>query len=222
MANFPQQLKDLLSYHHTVLDADLRMVRLPPNGVWGRPQPLLQVYLWEFSASSLLLHLLIEMETGGCCEIVILISPSPIQTFCKALMLLRNKNLINPTSLLELFFQLLRCHDKLLRKVSCGYKSWAWLPVGFDLPNKRNSGQFACSWLWNMWEMGLLLQELAEGKTRSVYHIEACCCTHFYMQQFVSLSCICSRAPWMCLQIKTISTLMSEQKLLNSIWKILS
>uniref|UniRef100_A0A8B9UWP3 Protein SDA1 n=1 Tax=Anas zonorhyncha TaxID=75864 RepID=A0A8B9UWP3_9AVES len=62
MANFPQQLKDLLSYHHTVLDADLRM------------------------------------------------------TFCKALMLLRNKNLINPTSLLELFFQLLRCHDKLLRK----------------------------------------------------------------------------------------------------------
>lgn len=27
MANFPQQLKELLSYHHTVLDADLRMVR---------------------------------------------------------------------------------------------------------------------------------------------------------------------------------------------------
>nr|XP_013806954.1 PREDICTED: protein SDA1 homolog [Apteryx mantelli mantelli] len=62
MANFPQQLKELLSYHHTVLDTDLRM------------------------------------------------------TFCKALILLRNKNLINPTSLLELFFQLLRCHDKLLRK----------------------------------------------------------------------------------------------------------
>ncbi|KFQ01191.1 Protein SDA1, partial [Haliaeetus albicilla] len=62
MASFPQQLKELLSYHHTVLDADLRM------------------------------------------------------TFCKALILLRNKNLINPTSLLELFFQLLRCHDKLLRK----------------------------------------------------------------------------------------------------------
>ncbi|XP_068797317.1 protein SDA1 homolog isoform X2 [Struthio camelus] len=62
MANFPQQLKELLSYHHTVLDVELRM------------------------------------------------------TFCKALILLRNKNLINPTSLLELFFQLLRCHDKLLRK----------------------------------------------------------------------------------------------------------
>ncbi|KAM8808232.1 protein SDA1 homolog [Eudromia elegans] len=62
LASFPQQLKELLSYHNTVLDTDLRM------------------------------------------------------TFCKALMLLRNKNLINPTSLLELFFQLLRCHDKLLRK----------------------------------------------------------------------------------------------------------
>nr|XP_055036706.1 protein SDA1 homolog isoform X1 [Misgurnus anguillicaudatus] len=37
-------------------------------------------------------------------------------TFCKALILLRNKDLISPTSLLELFFELLRCHDKLLRK----------------------------------------------------------------------------------------------------------
>ncbi|XP_043369975.1 protein SDA1 homolog isoform X2 [Dermochelys coriacea] len=65
LVDFPQQMKELLSYNHTVLDADLRM------------------------------------------------------TFCKALILLRNKNLINPTSLLELFFELLRCHDKLLRKVSC-------------------------------------------------------------------------------------------------------
>lgn len=31
MLNFPQQLKDLLSYHHTVLDADLRMVRPVPR-----------------------------------------------------------------------------------------------------------------------------------------------------------------------------------------------
>ena len=53
-----------------------------------------------------------------------------------ALMLLRNKNLINPTSLLELFFQLLRCHDKLLRKVSCSYKNWTRLPLGFDLLNR--------------------------------------------------------------------------------------
>lgn len=62
LADFPQQLRDLLSNNHTLLDVDLRM------------------------------------------------------TFCKALILLRNKNLINPTVLLELFFELLRCHDKLLRK----------------------------------------------------------------------------------------------------------
>lgn len=36
-------------------------------------------------------------------------------SFCKALILLRNKNLIAPTDLLELFFKLLRCQDKNLR-----------------------------------------------------------------------------------------------------------
>uniref|UniRef100_A0A182SEW7 Protein SDA1 n=1 Tax=Anopheles maculatus TaxID=74869 RepID=A0A182SEW7_9DIPT len=36
-------------------------------------------------------------------------------TFCRALILLRNKNLISPLDLLELFFQLLRCPDKALR-----------------------------------------------------------------------------------------------------------
>lgn len=36
-------------------------------------------------------------------------------TFCKALILLRNKNLLAPTDLLELFFKLLRCQDKALR-----------------------------------------------------------------------------------------------------------
>ncbi|XP_023018799.2 SDA1 domain containing protein Mys45A [Leptinotarsa decemlineata] len=35
--------------------------------------------------------------------------------FCRALILLRNKNLLAPTDLLELFFQLLRCQDKALR-----------------------------------------------------------------------------------------------------------
>ncbi|XP_061589670.1 protein SDA1 homolog [Cololabis saira] len=44
------------------------------------------------------------------------LAPELRMTFCKALILLRNKDLIDPTSLLELFFELLRCHDKLLRK----------------------------------------------------------------------------------------------------------
>lgn len=34
MASFPQQLKELLSYHHTVLDPDLRMVR---PAAWAHP-----------------------------------------------------------------------------------------------------------------------------------------------------------------------------------------
>ncbi|XP_034048282.1 protein SDA1 homolog [Thalassophryne amazonica] len=44
------------------------------------------------------------------------LEPDLRMTFCKALILLRNKDLINPSGLLELFFELLRCHDKLLRK----------------------------------------------------------------------------------------------------------
>ncbi|XP_063775973.1 protein SDA1 homolog [Pseudophryne corroboree] len=37
-------------------------------------------------------------------------------TLCKALIMLRNKDLISPSVVLELFFELLRCQDKLLRK----------------------------------------------------------------------------------------------------------
>nr|CAG4649176.1 EOG090X030C [Scapholeberis mucronata] len=41
--------------------------------------------------------------------------PDMRKTFCRALILLRNKNLISPTALLTLFFQLFRCQDKELR-----------------------------------------------------------------------------------------------------------
>ncbi|XP_046394861.1 protein SDA1 homolog [Ischnura elegans] len=37
-------------------------------------------------------------------------------SFCRALILLRNKGLLKPTALLSLFFSLLRCQDKSLRK----------------------------------------------------------------------------------------------------------
>ncbi|XP_060067662.1 protein SDA1 homolog [Ylistrum balloti] len=42
-------------------------------------------------------------------------------TFCKALILLRNKSLIPATGVLELFFELFRCQDKLLRKTLYSY-----------------------------------------------------------------------------------------------------
>ncbi|KAL3271953.1 hypothetical protein HHI36_022423 [Cryptolaemus montrouzieri] len=61
LANFPQQIIDLLQKFNTILDNSMRM------------------------------------------------------QFCRALILLRNKNLLAPTDLLELFFQLLRCQDKNLR-----------------------------------------------------------------------------------------------------------
>ncbi|KAK4877569.1 hypothetical protein RN001_010075 [Aquatica leii] len=44
-----------------------------------------------------------------------LLDNSMRMTFCRALILLRNKNLLAPTDLLELFFKLLKCEDKALR-----------------------------------------------------------------------------------------------------------
>jgi len=40
---------------------------------------------------------------------------------CKALILLRNKKLVEPVALLELFFELFRCQDKVLRKFLFAY-----------------------------------------------------------------------------------------------------
>lgn len=42
--------------------------------------------------------------------------PDMRSAFCRALILLRNKGLLTPTTLLELFFNLLHCQDKALRK----------------------------------------------------------------------------------------------------------
>ena len=38
-----------------------------------------------------------------------------LQTFCKALILLRNKGLLEPETLIQHFFNLMRCQDKVLR-----------------------------------------------------------------------------------------------------------
>lgn len=39
-----------------------------------------------------------------------------MQTFCKVLIQLRNKSLLEPTALLSLFFELLKCQNKVLRQ----------------------------------------------------------------------------------------------------------
>ncbi|KAK3099295.1 hypothetical protein FSP39_002193 [Pinctada imbricata] len=67
VAEFPQNLRDLLRKHGPTLDRNMRM------------------------------------------------------SFCKALIMLRNKHLIPATSVLELFFEMFRCQDKLLRKTLYSY-----------------------------------------------------------------------------------------------------
>jgi len=47
-----------------------------------------------------------------------LLHPDIRMTLCKCLILLRNRNVIESQSLLELFFELFRCQDKMLRIVS--------------------------------------------------------------------------------------------------------
>ncbi|KAL8604072.1 hypothetical protein ACOMHN_024897 [Nucella lapillus] len=49
------------------------------------------------------------------------LDPSMRMTFVKALIMVRNKGLIEPTSIVELFFKLFRCQDKLLRKTIFNY-----------------------------------------------------------------------------------------------------
>ncbi|XP_041460227.1 protein SDA1 homolog [Lytechinus variegatus] len=45
------------------------------------------------------------------------LDPDMRMTLCKGLILLRNRGLVSPTSLLGLFFELFRCQDKVLRKM---------------------------------------------------------------------------------------------------------
>ncbi|XP_030836828.1 protein SDA1 homolog [Strongylocentrotus purpuratus] len=45
------------------------------------------------------------------------LDPNMRMTLCKGLILLRNRGLVSPTSLLGLFFELFRCQDKVLRKM---------------------------------------------------------------------------------------------------------
>jgi len=86
LATLPQDLINILQSHHTKLNADMRMVRQSMLLCEG-------VLSFVFNIDSFL----------------------SFQTLCKALILLRNKNLLAPTDLLSLFFSLLRCQDKNLR-----------------------------------------------------------------------------------------------------------
>lgn len=44
-----------------------------------------------------------------------------VQSFCKVLIILRNKDLVSPVEILKLFFELFRCSDKVLRETLKNY-----------------------------------------------------------------------------------------------------
>lgn len=89
LKQFPQELMSLLTTHNTVLEPAMRMVRFL---LYTSPQ---------------IRHFLLILCLANLLNL--------FQTFCRSLILLRNKNLLAPTDLLSLFFQLLRCQDKQLR-----------------------------------------------------------------------------------------------------------
>lgn len=111
--------------NHTVLEPDLRMVTLR--------LPVVQ-WFWTF----FFWEIIIIARTALKCYCVFCFC----QTFCKALILLRNKDLIAPTGLLELFFELLRCHDKLLRKVRGLRSCTASVELVFSLLFKITATRF--------------------------------------------------------------------------------
>ena len=88
LSDYAQKLIDVLEKFSSVMDPDIRMVRLEMN--------------MGPSNSSLSYKLIYVC--------------SNFQTMCRALILMRNKNLLEPTALLSLFFKLLNCQDKNLRK----------------------------------------------------------------------------------------------------------
>lgn len=54
-------------------------------------------------------------------ELVLLLISFFLQTICKSLIILRNRDLVSPTVILEQFFELFRCQDKVLRKTLYAY-----------------------------------------------------------------------------------------------------
>uniref|UniRef100_A0A286XLS8 Protein SDA1 n=1 Tax=Cavia porcellus TaxID=10141 RepID=A0A286XLS8_CAVPO len=97
----PAYIEEFLQqYNH--YQSNVEIFKLQPKKPSKELAELVMFNGTDWSLSSLLNHTVLDSDLQ--------------MTFCKALILLRNKNLISPSSLLELFFELLRCHDKLLRK----------------------------------------------------------------------------------------------------------
>lgn len=90
LKTYPQEIVDILQTHNTILNNEMRMVSV--------------IYFTKLRYVS------------RCNHAQIIITIFFLQTFCKALIQLRNKSLLEPTALLSLFFDLLKCQDKILRQ----------------------------------------------------------------------------------------------------------
>lgn len=89
LRSFPQQIIDILKRYATVLNPEVRLVR---------DELILNYYTMSYNSPN---NLFISYKK---------------QTLCKCLMLIRNKNLIEPVPLFEVFFSLIKCPNKSLRK----------------------------------------------------------------------------------------------------------
>ncbi|CAF97166.1 unnamed protein product [Tetraodon nigroviridis] len=112
----PQSYEDEFLQQHRHYQSNVQIFKLQPN----KPnKELAELVMFLAQVSHCYLQQLSTFPQE-LCELLLghhtLLDPDLRMTFCKALILLRNKDLIDPTRLLELFFELLRCHDKLLRK----------------------------------------------------------------------------------------------------------
>jgi len=94
LKTFPQEIVDILQTHNILLDNEMRMVSIC-------------IIMLHYGSKYIFTCIHINHYRG---KILFL------QTFCKALIQLRNKSLLEPTALLSLFFELLKCQDKALRQ----------------------------------------------------------------------------------------------------------
>ncbi|KAG7197771.1 hypothetical protein KM043_001589 [Ampulex compressa] len=112
----PESYKEEFHQQYQHYKSTIEVFRLAPNKVCKRLDELV-MFLAQVA------HCYTDVLQSFPQEIVDLLQTYNVvldsemrMTFCKALIQLRGKSLLEPTALLSLFFQLLRCQDKSLRK----------------------------------------------------------------------------------------------------------
>ncbi|XP_071452488.1 protein SDA1 homolog [Hetaerina americana] len=112
----PQSYKDEFVQQHRHFQSTLEVFRLKPDQ-YNKNLDDLVMFLAQVSHCY---PVLLESYPQQLMDILqshhTVLDSNMRMSFCRALILLRNKGLLTPTSLLSLFFSLLRCQDKGLRR----------------------------------------------------------------------------------------------------------